>query len=591
MTPTESFKRARDLLLTHRSDYDRAVREFQWPRLEYFNWALDWFDVIARGNSRTALHIAGEGQGDLTFSFDELRRRSNFLASHLRSLGLERGDRVLLMLGNVPALWESTLACLKLGCVMIPTTTLLMPTDLRDRMERGAARAVITDPLFAHRFESIGRDAIKMLVPAEEAGLHSQLPPPAGRPGLRDPPAQSPRTGWHTLPPRSEHLDEFVPDANTRATDPLFLYFTSGTTARPKLVVHTHASYPIGHLSTMYWLGARPGDRHLNLSSPGWAKHAWSSLFAPWNAEATIVMVNQARFDAAGLVAELARCEVTSFCAPPTVWRAVIGLPLERIKVSLREVLSAGEPLNPEVISRVRKAWGLTIRDGYGQTENTLMIANFPGQPVKSGSMGRVAPGYHVELLNLDGQASNEGEICVALEEDPLPVTPGYLDDAARTAEARSGGFYHTGDIASRDTEGYLTYVGRNDDVFKCSDYKISPFELESLLIEHEAVVEAAVVPSPDPQRLSVPKAFVVLAVGVTASPEVAASILQFVRERTSPFKRIRRIEFADLPKTVSGKIRRVDLRQVEQGRFSAGAVPVARNPGEFWEEDFPRPH
>jgi acetyl-CoA synthetase len=264
---------------------------------------------------------------------------------------------------------------------------------------------------------------------------------------------------------------------------------------------------------------------------------------------------------------------------------------LERIKVSLREVLSAGEPLNPEVISRVQKAWGLTIRDGYGQTENSLMIANFPGQPVKSGSMGRVAPGYRVELLNLDGRVSDEGEICVALKEDPLPVAPGYLDDASRTAEARSGGFYHTGDIASRDTEGYLTYVGRNDDVFKCSDYKISPFELESLLIEHEAVVEAAVVPSPDAQRLSVPKAYVVLVAGVSPSPEVAASILQFVRERTSPFKRIRRIEFAELPKTVSGKIRRVDLRQVEQGRFSAGAAPVARNPGEFWEEDFPRGH
>jgi acetyl-CoA synthetase len=295
-------------------------------------------------------------------------------------------------------------------------------------------------------------------------------------------------------------------------------------------------------------------------------------------------MVSHARFDAASLVRELARCEVTSFCAPPTAWRAIIQLPLDEIKVSLRELASAGEPLNPEVIARVRNAWGLTIRDGYGQTETTLQIGNFPGQVVKPGSMGRMAPGYHIELLDSQGYAGNEGEICVSLPENPVPLTPGYLDDPANTAAAMAGGFYHAGDMASRDADGYFTYIGRNDDVFKCSDYKISPFELESLLIEHEAVVEAAVVPSPDPQRLSVPKAFVILAAGLSPSREMAASILKFVRDRTSPFKRVRRIEFADLPKTVSGKIRRVDLRKAEVARdLTAGA----RNPYEYWEEDF----
>jgi acetyl-CoA synthetase len=558
MNSTEEFRRARDLLLARRTDYAAACREFQWPRPERFNWAVDWFDAIARDNSRTALRIVGDAGLDVQLTFDELRRRSNFLAAHLRSLGIAQGDRVLLMLGNVPALWELTLACMKLGCPIIPTTTLLMPDDLEDRVTRGGARMVITDEGFAERFASVPRNVLRVLLGGTKAG-------------------------WQTLPTPSESLDELDSPASTLPGEPLFLYFTSGTTAKPKLVVHTQVSYPMGHLSTMYWLGLRPGDRHLNSSSPGWAKHAWSSLFAPWNAEATIVMVNHARFDAARLVHELARCEVTSFCAPPTVWRAIIRLPLDEIRVSLREALSAGEPLNPEVIARVRQAWGLTIRDGYGQTETTLQVGNFPGQLLKPGSMGRAAPGYRIELLDPQGSSSREGEICVSLAERPVAVMSGYLDDPANTAKVMVDGFYHTGDVASRDAEGYITYVGRNDDVFKCSDYRISPFELESLLIEHEAVVEAAVVPSPDAQRLSVPKAFIILAADQTPSPQMAASILKFVRARTSPFKRIRRIEFGDLPKTVSGKIRRVDLRNAELAR-DLTANP--RNRWEYWEED-----
>jgi acetyl-CoA synthetase len=332
----------------------------------------------------------------------------------------------------------------------------------------------------------------------------------------------------------------------------------------------------------MYWLGLQPGDVHLNLSSPGWAKHAWSSFFAPWNAEATIVAMQTARFDAAQLLRELVRCEVTSFCAPPTVWRALIQLPLQDAKVKLRELLSAGEPLNPEVIAQVRNAWGLTIRDGYGQTETTLQVGNFPGQPVKPGSMGRAAPGYRIALLDDDGHPREEGEICVALADKPVGVMPGYLDDPQRTANVMRHGHYHTGDVAMRDADGYFTYVGRNDDVFKCSDYRISPFELESLLIEHECVMEAAVVPSPDPQRLAVPKAFVVLRQGFAPTRETALSVLRFVRSRSSPFKRVRRLEFADLPKTVSGKIRRVELRGIELQRSLE-----TRRPQEFWEEDF----
>jgi acetyl-CoA synthetase len=364
------------------------------------------------------------------------------------------------------------------------------------------------------------------------------------------------------------------------------LYFTSGTTARPKLVAHTHVSYPIGHFSTLYWIGLKPGDVHLNLSSPGWAKHAWSCVFAPWNAQAQVLSYQYDRFDARALLDQLVRCKVTTFCAPPTVWRMLILQNLRDWKVSLREVVSAGEPLNPEVIEQVREAWGLTIRDGFGQTETSALVGNPPGQPLKAGSMGKPLPGFNITLLDPQGNPASEGEICIDLKQRPIGLMQGYLDDAERTDAVLHDGFYHTGDVASRDAEGYITYVGRTDDVFKSSDYRISPFELESVLIEHEWVVEAAVVPSPDPLRLAVPKAYVVLAEGCAPDAATALSILQHCNERVSPYKRIRRIEFAALPKTISGKIRRVDLRNSEKGRDAT----EPRRTQEFWEEDLRGP-
>ncbi len=376
---------------------------------------------------------------------------------------------------------------------------------------------------------------------------------------------------------------DFTPDGVTHASDPLLLYFTSGTTAQPKLVGHTHASYPVGHLSTMYWIGLQPGDVHLNISSPGWAKHAWSNLFAPWLAQATILILNQARFNAAGMLKALGDCGVTTFCAPPTVWRMLIQADLSAADThALRECVAAGEPLNPEVIEQVRKAWGITVRDGFGQTETTAQVGNPPGQPLKPGSMGRPLPGYPVVLVDpISGAPGRDGEICLDLSRRPLGLMTGYQDDAGRDAEAMRGGYYHTGDVATAGDDGYITYVGRTDDVFKASDYRISPFELESVLIEHAAVAEAAVVPSPDPIRLAVPKAYVILAAGAEPSPETAQDIMNFVRERVPGYKRIRRIEFADLPKTISGKIRRVELRsQEEAGRAGRGST-------EFWEEDF----
>ncbi|AKT43623.1 AMP-binding protein [Chondromyces crocatus] len=561
-TATLRFRAARDFLLHHRTDHEAASAGFQKPSLQQFNWALDWFDVIARSNDRTALWIVEEDGSEQRFSFEVLSRRSNQVARWLKEQGVARGDRIVLMLGNRVELWEVLLAAMKLGAVVIPATTLLSPTDLKDRIERGGAKHVVTSPEVASKLDGATGEATRISV------------------------GDAPE-GWRRYADAARSPEAFTPDGPTNGNDTLLLYFTSGTTAKPKLVEHTHLSYPVGHLSTMYWIGIQPGDVHLNISSPGWAKHAWSNVFAPWNAEATVLVYNYARFDARALLAQMVRCGVTTFCAPPTVWRMLIQSELSGSRGALREVVGAGEPLNPEVIEQVKRAWGLTIRDGYGQTETTAQIGNPPGQVVKPGSMGRPLPGYRVSLLDpLTSKPGNEGEICLDLGEPQLGLMVGYRDDEALNAEVMREGHYHTGDVASRDDEGYITYVGRSDDVFKASDYRISPFELESVLIEHPAVAEAAVVPSPDPLRLAVPKAFVTLASGYEPTAETALALFTYARDHLSPYKRIRRLAFSALPKTISGKIRRVDLRKQEAE--ARAEDPEARPTGEHRYDDFP---
>jgi acetyl-CoA synthetase len=556
------FRTARDFLLSHRQDYETAYRDFEWPRADHFNWALDWFDLIAKDNHRPGLWIVDDDGSETILTFAELAARSDALASWLRHHGVRRGDHTLLMLGNRAALWESILALTKLGSVMIPSTTLLTASDIQDRVTRGHVAHVIAESAQAELFAGVAGDYTRIAV-------------------------GDPVAGWLSYDDYLSGSAGFVPDGPTAAGDPLFLYFTSGTTAKPKLVEHTHVSYPVGHLSTMYWIALQPGDVHLNLSSPGWAKHAWSNVFAPWNAEATVLILNSARFSATRLLDTLTRCSVTSFCAPPTVWRMLIQEDLRAWRPPLREVLSAGEPLNPEVIEQVQQAWGLTIRDGYGQTETTAQVGNSSGQRVKAGSMGRPLPGYLIDLIDpASGAHGEHGEICIDLSRRPLGLMVGYRDDSAQTADAMRDGFYHTGDVAARDGNGYITYIGRSDDVFKSSDYRISPFELESVLIEHPAVAEAAVVPSPDPIRLAVPKAFVAVGSGYAPSRELARSILEHARANLAGYKRVRRLEFAELPKTISGKIRRVDLRTREHALRENGADDRAEN--EYWEEDFP---
>ena len=554
-TNTDIYRTARDHLVGLIGDYDKAVDTFAFPQLTgSFNWAIDWFDVIAREPStadRTALWIVEEDGSEQKVTFARMADRSDRVATWLAQLGVGKGERVILMLGNQVELWETMLAVAKLGAITMPTTAALGPADLADRIGRGGARFVIANAADTAKFGEVPGDYTRIAVG-----------------GAID--------GWHTYADADDVTSTGPFESPTNVDDSMLIYFTSGTTSKPKLVEHSQVSYPVGHMSTMAWIGLQPGDVHLAISSPGWAKHAWSCFFAPWIAEATIFVYNYARFDAAALLGQIRRAGVNTFCAPPTVWRMLIQSELGPRPEGLREILGAGEPLNPDVIARVERAWGLTIRDGFGQTETTLQVGNTPGQPVKPGSMGRPMPGVPVVLVDpLTGELADEGEICLDLSRAPLNLMTGYLDDPRRNDTVMAGGYYHTGDVASRDEAGYITYIGRTDDVFKSSDYKVSPFELESVLIEHPAVVEAAVVPQPDETRLAVPKAYVSLADGWAPNADTAKAIMEYARDHLAPYLKVRRVEFYELPKTISGKIRRVELRKREDEAHQAG-TPIA---------------
>ena len=556
--PAESslreFLRARDFLLCHRHDYETAYREFRWPALDRFNWALDYFDRMADGNPQPALRILGQDEAT-TISFAGMSERSNQLANYLRSIGVRRSDTILIMLGNEPALWLATLAAIKLGAIIIPTSSLISENELADRMVRGRVTHVITRPALVHKFSGFTSTFTGISV------------------------GEAP--GWLRFDDYQSASPLFVASGETGAQDPLFLYFTSGTTAQPKLVMHSHVSYPVGSLSTMYWIGVKPGDLHFNISSPGWAKHAWSSFFAPWNAEACVLAADLPRFSAKAILQILEENAVTSLCAPPTVWRMLVQEDFASCRTQLREVVSAGEPLNPEIIEQVKAAWGLVIRDGYGQTETTAQIANTPGQRMESGSMGKPLPGFRVRILDEKGHDSYEGELAIDLDPPPVGLMLGYLQrDGSVTLPQTAA--YRTGDLAAVDAEGRVTFIGRTDDVFKASDYRISPFELESMLLEHPSVAEAAVVPAPHALRTSVPKAFIRLADGCLPDKASALQIFEHSRLRTAPFKRVRRLQFCELPKTTSGKIIRAELRRQEDKKQGE------RQEYEFWESDFP---
>jgi acetyl-CoA synthetase len=536
--------------LIEKGDLDALSREkIEIP--ERFNWAHEVFEGrhVRRAPDRPALIWADDRDHELRLTYREFVEAGNRLLNLLRRLGLKEKQPLFVMLPVYPEVWLSYYAAIKGGFVLVPAATILSPADIEYRFKQLRPGAVLADPVSAKKIDwaemSTGQPVpIKLIT----GGV---------------------RPGWTSVDASRTESTEASPAA-TRSSDPLFLFFTSGTTGLPKIVTHTHTSYPIGHLTTSAWVGVRPGDVHSNISQAGWAKFAWSSFFAPWNVGASsFSFYYSGRFDPGHQLQALQDHGVTTFCAPPTVWRMFILEDLSKYRFHFRECVSAGEPLNPEVIDAWRKATGVTLRDGYGQSESTLMVGNMPGREIKAGSVGWPSFLYDVRVVDEHGvevKTEKEGNIAVHTPSHPPGLFAGYLGASPEvTAKAFRGEWYFTGDRAYRDADGRFWFVGRADDVIKSSDYRIGPFEVESALAEHPAVAEAAVIGSPDPIRGALVKAFVILKPGVTPSPELARDMFLFCRTRLAHYKIPRILEFCtELPKTISGKIRRTELRTTE---------------------------
>jgi acyl-coenzyme A synthetase/AMP-(fatty) acid ligase len=518
---------------------------------ERFNWAREVFEGrhVARAPGRPALIWADDRDHELRLTYRQFAEAGNRLLNLLRGLGLKEQQSLFVMLPVYPEVWLSYYAAIKGGFVLVPAATILSPSDIEYRFRQLRPGAVLADPVSAKKIDW-----------AEMSTGHP-IPIKLITGGLRP--------GWISVDASRTESTEAAA-ADTKASDPLFLFFTSGTTGLPKIVTHTHTSYPVGHLTTSAWVGVRPGDVHANISQAGWAKFAWSSFFAPWNVGASsFSFYYSGRFDAPRQLQELQDHAVTTFCAPPTVWRMFILQDLNQYHFRFRECVSAGEPLNPEVIDAWRKGTGVTLRDGYGQTESTLMVGNLPGKEIKAGSVGWPSFLYDVRVVDEHGaevKTEKEGNIAVRVSAHPPGLFAGYLGASPEvTAKAFRGDWYYTGDRAYRDADGRFWFVGRADDVIKSSDYRIGPFEVESALTEHPAVAEAAVIGSPDPIRGALVKAFVILKPGQAPSPDLARDIFLFCRTRLAHYKIPRILEFTtELPKTISGKIRRTELRTTE---------------------------
>jgi acyl-coenzyme A synthetase/AMP-(fatty) acid ligase len=538
-------------------DYEQTCREFRWEVPEHYNFAFDVVDRWGEDAQKLAMLWVNEQGDEKRLTFRDFTVRSNQVGNALHTLGIRKGDRILIMAPRVPEWWEAVLGIMKIGAVSMPGTTLLTPKDVSYRIQAAEAVAVITDAEGALKVEQVA-DAcptlrFKIVLGAEREGWVSYTRAVAAAMGTLKP-----------LP--------------TRGDEPMMIYFTSGTVGYPKMVLHTHVSYSIGHIVTgKYWLDLKPTDLHWNLSDTGWAKAAYSNLFGPWIMGAAMLTFDgRGRFDARQTLEILERYPISTFCAPPTAYRLLVLENLSHYRLAaLRHCIGAGEPLNPEVIEAWQRGTGQTIRDGYGQTETVILVANFPPLAVKPGSMGKPSPGFTIGIVDGDGRevpAGSEGDIAVKLS----PVRPvGLFQEYWRNPEATSnclrGEWYITGDRATRDADGYFWFVGRADDVIISAGYRIGPFEVESALVEHPSVAEAAVVASPDQIRGEIVKAFVILAPGHHPSEQLRLDLQEHVKRVTAPYKYPREIEFtSDLPKTISGKIRRVELRQREHDRKAA---------------------
>ena len=525
-----------------------------------FNWVKEVFEAIHVHDTpdNTAL-LWTDGNAVIPFSFSKISQLTNQLVNFLRHKGIQQNDVILTQLALQPVTWFSISATIKGGFRMIPAASILGTNDIMYRFEKLMPEVVIADAENAYKTdeaELLSGKKVKVKIIAE---------------GTRE--------GWYSQADIDKESDE-AEAAVTRADDPLFLFFTSGTTGMPKVVIHTHFSYPFGHLTTASWIGLRKEDIHYNISQPGWGKFGWSSFFAPWSIGATIFAYHQTtRFNTKETLSVIAQHHITTFCAPPTVLRMLIQEDLKSYHFSFRECVSAGEPLNPEVIEIWKEGTDILIRDGYGQTESTCIVANLPGSKVKFGSMGKPTFLYDVAIADGNGlelPVSEEGDICVRTDTGkPNGIFADYFGDPQKRESVFKHGLYYTGDKAYRDEDGYIWFVGRDDDVIKSSDYRIGPFEVESVLLEHEAVQESGVVGSPHLMKGFEVKAFVVLQTTYEPGKTLADEIFIYCRENMAPYKMPRIIEFVtELPKTISGKIRRVELRAQEAERKAKKMQP-----------------
>jgi acyl-coenzyme A synthetase/AMP-(fatty) acid ligase len=530
------------------TDYEAAVRDFRLEVPERFNFARDVVGRWARDPDKLAMLWLGRDGTERRITFREFAERAERVASVLQRHGVRPGDRVMVQLPRVPEWWEVLLGCFQAGAVAVPGTVLLTAKDIQYRTELAEATAYVTDADGAARVEQVRGDCPSLRVLIQ----------------VGDEPAE----GWLAYEPELKAAGEPRP-VDTASADPALIYFTSGTVGNPKMVLHTHASYPIGHQITgRFWLDLQPDDLHLNLSENGWAKAAWSSLFGPWNMGAALFVQDaRGRFSAPETLDVLERYPITTFCAPPTAYRMLVLEDLSRRNLaSLRWCVGAGEPLNPEVIETWQRGTGHLIRDGYGQTETVLLCGNFPTLEVRPGSMGRPSPGMAVAVIDEEGHAlppGSEGDIAVRMRPArPVGLFREYWRNPEATAACQRGDWYVTGDRAHVDGDGYFWFVGRSDDVIISAGYRIGPFEVESALIEHPAVAEAAVVGKGDPMRGTIVRAFVVCAPGHAGSDELTLALQEHVKRVTAPYKYPREVDYVtELPKTISGKIRRVELR------------------------------
>jgi acyl-coenzyme A synthetase/AMP-(fatty) acid ligase len=544
------------------TDYEAEYRNFHLDVPEYFNFAADIIDKLAQNPNKEAMLWIGPHGEERHITFARFSEASTRAANAFSAQGIAKGDPVLVMLPRIPEWWETVLGLIRLGAIPIPCTTLLTPKDIQFRSEVAQARAFITDQEGAQKFDQVRNQCPTI---TQTILITENSPNTAGRENWTD---------YHAI---TAQASPTFSGPKTRSDDPCLVYFTSGTVGYPKMVLHTHASYPLGHTITgKYWLDLHEDDLLWNLSEAGWAKFSWSNLFGPWLMGAAMFIQDaRGKFNAIETLEMLHNYPITVLCAPPTAYRMlVLDEPMAYFKshrpAALRHCVGAGEPLNPEVIKIWQESTGLTIRDGYGQTETVLLCGNFPPLTVKPGSMGKPSPGFEVSIIDHDGNelpANKEGDIAVRIKpKRPLWMFKEYWHNPEATHACIRGDWYITGDRAYKDEDGYFWFVGRADDVIISAGYRIGPFEVESALKEHPAVAESAVVASPDEVRGEIVKAYVILAPGFTASEALTNELQEHVKQATAPYKYPREIEFVEsLPKTISGKIRRVELRERER--------------------------